>query len=178
MILFSITLFSSIFLLSIGLFLLLKKELFISFIQNQLRCRLNAIFLFGGGLVWFLLNILSLSELNFGSHKDLLFIFFLFLGLSSFFLIPDFLAVRGFSVLILLLARPLLDLAFLERSKSRLFFIIYIYCNIIIALYLAIFPYKLRDLLIFLRNKSIWTTILAFFCLFYGSILVIVSFNY
>src|ERR1041385_6903102 len=67
------------------------------------------IFLMLLGTVWFLWNLYQESLSDFGTYKDYLMIFFAAVGIGSSVFVQDFLAVRGLAVVLLLLAKLMVD---------------------------------------------------------------------
>jgi len=101
---------------------------------------------FGSGSLWFLYVIWHLSPADFGDYRRLLFVFFAILAALAFKCVPDFLAVRGACVLVLLGAMPLLDAAYMQYDRpQRLGMVGLVYLGIALALWLGAQPYRLRD---------------------------------
>jgi hypothetical protein len=101
---------------------------------------------FGAGALWFLGVIWQLSPADFGEYRNLLFVFFAILAGLAFKCVPDFLAVRGACVLVLLGAMPLLDAAYMHYDRpQRLCLVGLVYLGIVLALWLGAQPYRLRD---------------------------------
>ena len=103
---------------------------------------------FGGGAAWFLWRLSRLGEadLIFFQTPTLLMLAFAVLAVLSFIYSPDFLAVRGLAILMLLAAEPLLYAAYMEWSHpQRLLMVAAVYLGLTAALYLAAYPFKLRD---------------------------------
>ena len=98
---------------------------------------------FGGGAVWFLYNIWNLSSADFGDYHVVLFIIFGAIAVFAFKCVPDFLAVRGVCLLVLLCAAPLLEAAYMEyRYPQRLFMVGIIYLGIALAICLGAQPWR------------------------------------
>jgi len=103
---------------------------------------------FGGGSVWFLWRISHLGEadLIFFQSPTPVMVGFGVLAVLAFIATPDFLAVRGLCLLLLLVAEPLLAAAYMEWSHpQRLLMVSAVYVALALALYLAAAPYRLRD---------------------------------
>ncbi len=112
------------------------------------RSRDAAWVLFGLAAVWFVWRVSRLGEadLIFFQTPKLLMLAFAVLGVLSFIYTPDFLAVRGLAVLMLLAAEPLLYAAYMEWTHpQRLLMVTAVYLGLTAALYLAAYPFKLRD---------------------------------
>jgi len=143
------------------------------------RSNTAAIVFFGGGAIWFLYKVWHLPEADFGQYRTLLAIAFGAIAVLSFKFVPDFLAVRGLCVLILLGASPLLDAAYMQYDQpQRLFMVSVVYFFIALSIYLGASPYRLRDFFEWLfRQPSRGRTLGGIFA-GYGLLLVIVAFTY
>jgi hypothetical protein len=143
------------------------------------RSRRAAYVLFGVGAAWFLWRVWHLSEADFGDYRLPLVAVFGTVAVLSFRLVPDFLAVRGLAIVVLLGARDLLAAAFMRwEHPQRLLLVAAVYGAIAAALFLAAYPYRLRDFLGWLfarpgRPRAIGTATTA-----YGVALLAVAFTY
>ena len=86
-------------------------------------------------LYGFCRHVFQLSEVDFGDYKLIISLVTLFIFFSSFIFTSDFLAVRGLSIVILLYARAVLDVAFLQELTSRLVHVSVIYLFIILLIF-------------------------------------------
>jgi hypothetical protein len=113
------------------------------------RSRKAAYACFGAGAAWFLVLIWNLSPNDFGDYRVPLFIGFAAIAILAFKSVPDFLAVRGLSVLVLLGATPLLDATYMHYEYLRRLWLVngIVYVGIALALWLGAQPYRLRDFL-------------------------------
>lgn len=112
------------------------------------RSREAAWAFFGAGAIWFVWRISHLGEadLIFFQTPKLLMIAFGALAVLAFIYAPDFLAVRGLTVLMLLAAEPLLYAAYMEWTHpQRLLMVTAVYVGLAAAIYLAAYPFRLRD---------------------------------
>jgi len=137
--------------------------------------------LFGGGALWFLVLVANMSDADriFGSSNVPWVIGFAVLGVLSLKYVPDFLAVRGLSVLILLAAWPLLRAAFMQYDvPQRLFMVTFVFAAIAAALYLAALPYRLRDFIQWLFVRPARARVFGGGLLAYGLLLIVVAFTY
>jgi glucan phosphoethanolaminetransferase (alkaline phosphatase superfamily) len=78
------------------------------------RSKAAAYLLMGTATVWFLYHVTQLGPADFGQYKKVIFGVFLFVAVSSFYFVPDFLAVRGLAALILLIAGFLLNVGYMH----------------------------------------------------------------
>ncbi|MBG30658.1 MAG: hypothetical protein CMI31_11750 [Opitutae bacterium] len=173
--LFQATLITGIMLIALGLPLLLVNKFTQRLAERFPRSKSVAGVTMIVGTGWFLMrHVLNLSDADFGDYKGLITIISLGILLFSFLYLPDFLAVRGTSILVLLYAREAIDAAFQQEPASRLFMVGAVYVAIALSLYLSAWPYRLRDFIDWLylkdiRGKVIGAT-MACYGLFLGSI--------
>lgn len=143
------------------------------------RSNTAAVVLFGGGAIWFLYKVWHLPEADFGQYRTLLAIAFGAIAVLSFKFVPDFLAVRGLCVLILLGASPLLDAAYMQYDQpQRLFMVSVVYLFIALSIYLGASPYRLRDFFEWLFRQPSRGRALGGIFAGYGLLLAIVAFTY
>jgi len=93
------------------------------------------------GTAWFLLNLSQESISDFAAYKNVLFLGFAAVGIGSCIFVQDFLAVRGLAVVLLLLAKLMVDTGRPHLSQTPLVLIIQT------GIWLTVSPWRLRDLL-------------------------------
>lgn len=173
------TLISGLVLLAVGVPVLLNHATVVSSLKRLPRSRKAAIVFFGLGAVWFLYRIWHLSEADFGQYRVQLFFFFAAVAAGAFYLVPDFLAVRGLAVLILLGATPLLEAAYMEYDQpQRLLMVGAVFVAITAAIYLGASPFRLRDFLEWLYRRPGRARIAGGLLAAYGLLLCGVAFTY
>jgi len=130
------------------------------------RSRAATAVLFGGAAVWFLGCVLNLGPADFGGQgsafnsptpgdfREMLLLLFAAVGIGSFFVARDFLAVRGVAILVLLSARHLLDASFYQMQAApppgRVVLNAFVYIAILLAMYFGALPYQIRDFFLWL----------------------------
>ncbi len=176
--LFTATLIPGLILVASAAILFFKRDLVEKFAKKSLRSTPLAILTMGLGGGWFLYHVTQLGAADFGNYKTLLFVFFLAVGVLSFFFVRDFLAVRGAAILWLLTAKVLLDAAFMQPQVSRLFLVVFVYAGIVLALYLGTIPFKLRDFFNWLFARKTRANALGSFFATYGLALCVVALSY
>jgi hypothetical protein len=179
--LFTATLLLGLFLAVSGALLLLNLPLVVAMLKALPRSTMASLVLFGGGVLWFLVLVANMSDADriFGSSNVPWVIGFAVLGVLSLKYVPDFLAVRGLSVLILLAAWPLLRAAFMQYNvPQRLFMVTFVFAAIAAALYLAALPYRLRDFIQWLFVRPARARVFGGGLLAYGLLLIVVAFTY
>jgi len=173
------TLLPGLLLIALGGPLLSNHSGVVAALKSLPRSTNAAYLFFGAGAVWFLWNVLHLSQADFGDFKVPLTIGFAAVALLSFKSVPDFLAVRGLCALVLLAASPLLGAAYGEyQFPQRLFLVSLVYVLIGLALWLSVSPFRLRDFFEWLfarpgRTRSVGAALLG-----YGALLAVVAFSY
>jgi hypothetical protein len=96
---------------------------------------------------WFL-YYLSLEEISdFMTFKPALYALFGAVGLGSCIFVKDFLPVRGLAVLLLLLAKSMVDTARWVDTEWRLVMVIWAYVWVFAGMWFTISPWRLRDLI-------------------------------
>jgi len=164
-----------------GLSLSLNLPLVVASLKALPRSSVASLVLFGGGVLWFLVLVANMREADriIGSSNAPWVVAFAALGVLSMKYVPDFLAVRGLSILVLLAAWPLLQAAFMEYgAPQRLFMVTFVFVAIAAALYLAAVPYRLRDFFQSLFARPERARALGGRLLAYGLVLIVVSFTY
>src|SRR5438093_5008426 len=101
------------------------------------------------GTAWFLWNLSQESISDFASYKQWLFAAFAGIGIGSCVYVQDFLAVRGLAVVLLLLAKLMVDSgrALLPITGWVLVIQTWAYVLVLAGMWLTISPWRLRDLL-------------------------------
>ncbi len=122
-----------------------------SFLRSQ-----NAAYLFcGAALLWFMWILYNLSEADFGQYKFILMAVFGGAGILAFRHLPDFLPVRGLSVIILLFMRVLLDALYGMPAQSRLVSVSLAYVLVVAFVYFGCLPFRMRDFFEWLYERSV-----------------------
>jgi hypothetical protein len=179
--LFLSTLLSGLVLVLLGVLLVWSGPRVRSTAKALPRSSRGAVVFFGLGAIWFLWRISRLGE------SDLIFFqspwpvmaAFGTLAVLSFVYAPDFLAVRGLCVLMLLVAEPLLYSAYMEWAyPQRLLMVTAVYVALAIALYLAAAPYRLRDFFEWLFRAPGRARLLGAIVLTYGLATTAMAFTY
>ncbi len=120
-----------------------------------LRSKIAAVITFGGAGLWFLYSLSQLGEADFGNIKFYLIAMFGIAGILAFYYLDDFLSVRGLAVLGLMLSAEFLESAFMQEPMSRLILVTLTYVMVVCSLYFGALPYRLRDMLEWLYEKTI-----------------------
>jgi hypothetical protein len=173
------TLCTSGFLGLLGLFLTFKSFKAEEVIRKFLRSQKASILLLAIGLFWFLFHhVQNLGEADFGEYKFIIGLIGVFIAVSSYFFINDFLAVRALCILLLFYSRLALDSAFLQEPQSRLFLVTVIYFIVMCAIYFGAWPYRLRDFLNWLYGNSKRSILLGVSFICYSLVLLGAALSY
>ncbi len=173
------TLLPGVFLIALGVPLLMHSSRAVAVLKAMPRSTSAAVVFFGAGAVWFLGNVLHLSSADFGDYRVALAVGFTAIALLAFKCVPDFLAVRGLCVLVLLAASPLLEAAYMEfKYPQRLFLVSFVYVLIGLAIWLGASPFRLRDFFEWLFAREARTRAAGAVLAGYGLLLAVVAFTY
>jgi hypothetical protein len=99
------------------------------------------------GTAWFIWNVSHEPLADFERLKPFLFTLFIAVGLGTCFFVQDFLAVRGLSVLLLLLGKLMVDAERWAHSDWRLVIAVWAYLMVMAGMWFTVSPWRLRDLL-------------------------------
>lgn len=179
--LFLATLLSGLFLALLGALLFWNNSLVGSMAKALPRSNRGAWLFFGAGALWFILRCAQLNEsdLIFFKTPGVVMIAFGVLAVLAFIYAPDFLAVRGLCMLMLLAAEPLLYAAYMEyEHPQRLLLVAAVYLGLGLALYLAAAPYRLRDFFEWLFRQPARPRLVGTLLLSYGLATAAAAFTY
>lgn len=141
------------------------------------RSAAAATLIFGGSALWFLWLTWTSSPADNFDHPMLLTAAFGAVAVLAFKCVPDFLAVRGLCVLLLLVAWPLRGAAYMEYDKpGRLLMVTPLYLAIAAAIWLGVQPYRLRDFFGWLFDRPGRVRGVGASLLVYGLLLTVVAF--
>ena len=124
---------------------------------------------------WFLWNVKQESISDFAPYKPLMLIGFAAVGIGSCFYVKDFLAVRGLAILLLLLAKVMLDTARWVDSEWRLVIVIWAYLWIWTGMWLTISPWRLRNVLLWFTADRVRMKIICLLRLVFGIFIVLLG---
>ncbi len=175
------TLLVGLILIALGSLLLASNSAIIAMFKALPRSRTAAFVFFGGGSAWFTYQVAGMSAADlilFSSPTPFVFLFAA-LAVLSFIYLPEFLAVRGLSVLTLVGAWPLLMSAYGRYElPQRLFLVSALYIAVSAAIYLGASPFRLRDCIDWLYRTPGRARVLGAGLTAYGLLLAGVAFTY
>ncbi|HVU32666.1 MAG TPA: hypothetical protein VHE61_04480 [Opitutaceae bacterium] len=173
------TLIPGLLLLGLGLPLALNNSGWIAALRAFPRSQRAAYIFFTLGAGWFLYAVWHLSPADFGDYRGYLFIGFAAVAVLSFKCVPDFLAVRGLSAVILMGAMPLLDAGYMIYDYWQIYFYkVLVYVAIVLAIWLGAQPWRMRDFLGWVFARPQRTRSLGGAFALYGLLLAFVAFTY
>lgn len=126
---------------------LLKPTRFAAALRQFPRSQIWGFLLMGLGTVWFLWNLHNESISDFAAYKKLMLLGFGAVGVLTCIFVRDFLAVRGLAIVLLLVAKLMLDTARWHDSPWRLVISTLAYIWIVAGMWFTVSPWRLRDLI-------------------------------
>jgi hypothetical protein len=134
---------------------------------------------FGGGTLWFLYEVWNLSAADFGDYHVALTVGFAAIALCSFKCVPDFLAVRGLAIIVLLGSYPLLMAGYLRFDHPQIYFQkVLLFIPITLAIWLGAQPWRLRDFFEWLFARRERSRLVGGLVAGYGLLLTVMAFTY
>lgn len=179
--LFLATLLPGLFLVLLGGLLLWNGAPLAAGARALPRSQLGSWILFGAGAAWFLWRLSRTGEADLIFFKTPTYpiIGFGVLAVLAFIYTPDFLAVRGLCILMLLAAEPLLYAAYMEWAHpQRLLMVTAVYVGLAAAVYLAAYPFRLRDFFEWLFRSAGRPRLIGAILLAYGLATSAAAFTY
>jgi hypothetical protein len=99
------------------------------------------------GTAWFIWYLSQEAISDFEAYKTVLLGGFAAVGIASCIYVQDFIGVRGLAVVLLLLAKLMVDTARWADTDWRLVIVVWAYAFVIAGIWFTIWPWHLRDLL-------------------------------
>jgi multisubunit Na+/H+ antiporter MnhG subunit/uncharacterized protein YjeT (DUF2065 family) len=102
------------------------------------------------GTAWFVYNVGQEQVADFQSYKKVLLTFFAGVGIASCLFVRDFLAVRGAAVVMLLLAKGMVDTGrpLLGATGWVVLWQAWAYVFVVAGIWLTVSPWRMRDLIL------------------------------
>ena len=136
----------SLLLLGHGIFGLLKPDMLSSYLRNFSRNVTAGYIMMLLGTIWFLVILENENLADFGVYKGKMQIFFALLGLGAIYYLKEYLAVRGMAIVLMLMAKLVIETIRLENTDWRIPFIAFAYVWIISGIVFTVSPWRFRDL--------------------------------
>ena len=101
------------------------------------------------GTAWFLWNLSQESISDLVSYKNILFVGFASIGIATCIFVQDFLAVRGLAIVLLLLAKLMVDTGAPRLTDTAWVLVIQSWAYVLVCggIWFTVSPWRLRDLL-------------------------------
>jgi hypothetical protein len=173
------TLIPGLILLALGFPLFLGSTTVASTYRAFPRSQPATYLFFGGATLWFLYLVWNLSAADFGDFHVALTVGFAVIALCSFKCVPDFLAVRGLAILVLLGSYPLLMAGYLRFDHPQIYFQkALLFIPITLAIWLGAQPWRLRDFFEWLFARRERSRLIGGLVAGYGLLLTVLAFTY
>jgi hypothetical protein len=129
------------------------------------------------GTGWFVWNVQGESLADFEGLKPYLFVLFVGVGVGTCVFVSDFLAVRGLSVVMLLLAKVMFDAERWEETRWKLVIAVWGYLLVLGGMWFTVSPWRLRDLINWGTANESRTRLLSGAKLAFGLFVAILGFT-
>ena len=103
--------------------------------------------LVGIATIWFLWNLNQESIADFAAYKPIMLAGFALLGILTCVFVDDFLAVRGLALVLMLLAKLMVDTARWAPTQWRLVIVVWAYLFVVAGIWFTVSPWRLRDII-------------------------------
>lgn len=104
--------------------------------------------LVGLATLWFLRTVQQEDIADFAAYKRIMLFGFAALGIATCIYVRDFLAVRGYAVLLLLAAKLMVDTARWVDTEWRLVIVLWAYLWVLGGMWFTISPWRVRDIIL------------------------------
>lgn len=133
----------------INLFGVLKPTQFGEALRKFPRSTNSGYLLMLLGTAWFVWNLKQESIADFESFKPYLYALFIAVGVGTCIFVKDFIAVRGFAIVLLLMAKIMVDAGRPRLGETPWVLVIQIwaYVFVVLGIWFTISPWRMRDLL-------------------------------
>jgi hypothetical protein len=160
--LFIVSLICGIWLILTHGFALVQRGPVQSWLRKFPRSKVMGVVLLVVDAIWSFMLIATMDLGEFSNMRTILLVAIIVATVLTFLYVDEFLAVRALGILMLLLAEPLIESAFLRPETGRLLLVVWAYVLAVLGMIWVGMPYKLRDMIDFFRNsKPAWTAAAA-----------------
>jgi hypothetical protein len=130
------------------------------------------------GTVWFLLLLKEESIADFTPYKPYMYVGFASLGVLTCLFVSDLLAMRGVAIVLLLLAKLMLDTQRWVKSDWRLVIAVWAYALAVAGMWFTISPWRLRDLINWATANEKRLRLLSSLRLAFGLFIVVLGLHF
>ena len=127
------------------IFGVMKPAAFRNAVRKFPRSEMCGYVLMALGTLGFLRNLQGESISDFAAYKPMMLAGFFAVGAGACFFVKDFLAVRGLAIVLLLLAKLMVDTARWADSDWRLVIVVWAYVWVIVGIWFTVSPWRMRD---------------------------------
>lgn len=129
------------------------------------------------GAGWFLYRLNQEAIAEFAAYKTYMLVGFGAVALAACFFVPDFLAVRGLCITVLMLAAFILSKTRFVDTAWRLVLVVAAYLWIICAMWWMISPWRLRDIILWMTATPQRLRAVAGTRLVFAALVIILGFT-
>jgi len=127
------------------------------------------------GTAWFIYNVSIERIADLENLKKYLYALFAVVGIGACFFVQDYLAARGAAVVMMLLAKTLVDAARWADTSWRLVVVVWAYVLVIAGIWFTISPHRMRDMIQWATANEQRTRLLSGLRAAFGLLLVILG---
>jgi hypothetical protein len=145
----TIAIFLGALVAGLNLYGVLKPKAFADAVRKFPRSTGIGYFLVLFGTAWFVWNLKQESISDFESLKPVLYALFIAVGVGTCLFVKDFIAIRGLAIVLLLLAKLMVDAGRPHLGETSWVLVIQIlaYVFVVCGIWFTVSPWRLRDLL-------------------------------
>jgi hypothetical protein len=143
----TLSLVLGVFLIGVNLWGLAKPAALVAAARKFPRHIPTGVILVLLGTVWFIINVSQESLSDFTRMKTGFYVLFAGVGIATCIFVHDFLAVRGLALVMLLLAKLMVDTARWADTSWRLVIVIWAYAMVLAGMWWTVSPWRVRDLI-------------------------------
>ena len=130
-----------------GAFGLTQSEKAIEFSRNFPRHETIGQVLILVGMAWFLFILHGENMADFEGYRRPFYAIIIATGVGACFFLKDYLAVRGLAVLMILVAKLIVDTARFHESDWRILLVSIAYAKVVAGMWFTVSPWRMRDMI-------------------------------
>jgi hypothetical protein len=132
-----------------------------------------ALMLLGTG--WFLMYLREENISDFAAYKPAMMLGFGAVGIATCLFVRDYLAIRGLAIVLLLLAKLMVDTARDADTPWRLVIVTWAYMMVVAGMWFTVSPWRMRDLILWATETERRIKILSVARLIFGILVVVLG---
>ena len=130
-----------------GAFGLAQREKAMDFSRNFPRHETIGPVLILAGMTWFLFILHGENMADFEGYRRPFYGIIIATGVGACFFLKDYLAVRGLAVLMILVAKLIVDTARFHESDWRILLVSIAYAKVVAGMWFTVSPWRMRDMI-------------------------------